>query len=73
MFLVHIHDNPFIVEFHNIHSCNKNDNLDCLPVIIRALKLIILWLIINVWGILPSSPYNIKVGVDFVLHVQFET
>ena len=64
MFLVHLYDNPFIVESHNINSCNKDDNLVCLPVIIRAQKLIILWLIIHFRGILPCSPYNIKVWVD---------
>ena len=71
MFRVHLYDNPFIFESLNINSCNKDGNLVCLPVIIRAQKLIILWLIINIKGILPSSPYNIKVGVD-VLQVKFD-
>ena len=67
MVLVGLYDNPFIVESHNINSYNKDDNLVCLPVLIRTLKLIILGLIINFRGILPSSPYNINVGVEFFL------
>ena len=64
MFLVHLCDNPFIVESHNINLCNTDHNLVCLPVIISAQKPSIRWLIINFRGILPSSPYNINVGVD---------